>query len=105
MTLNEYQNLADLFKRFPDQEIVPPLIYASNALCGEAGELAGEVKKVFRDHNGNYGERYRDIVLELGDVLWYAAALANAIGTTLDTIATANLMKLKERHGKKEPTW
>lgn len=36
---------------------------------------------------------------ELGDCLWYLAALAESYGLSLDAIAAANLAKLRARHG------
>lgn len=68
---------------------------AENALglTGEAGEVAEHVKKYFRDGvlDNNAVKK------ELGDVLFYVAALAGVVGTTLDEIAFLNLTKLKDR--------
>ena len=36
---------------------------------------------------------------ELGDTLWYIAALAHAYNIGLDDLAQANLAKLRRRHG------
>lgn len=42
---------------------------------------------------------------ELGDVLWYVAALATKLGVDLDDIARANLEKTRDRwlHGARRP--
>ena len=43
-------------------------------------------------------DKYRGkIARELGDVLWYLSNVAHEIGITLDTVALANLEKLKSR--------
>ena len=38
-----------------------------------------------------------DLLLELGDVLWYVAQLATELNLSLDTIAETNLTKLASR--------
>ena len=42
-----------------------------------------------------------EIIEELGDVLWYAPAVAHDLGVTLDQVAKRNLEKLELRHGDK----
>ena len=49
-------------------------------LVGEAGEVAEKVKKMVRD---NKSINQKDIVKELGDVLFYTVALANIFGGPL----------------------
>jgi NTP pyrophosphatase (non-canonical NTP hydrolase) len=56
------------------------------------------VKKVLRDAGGVFSEPVRDdLLLELGDVLWYVAQLATELNLSLDTIAETNLAKLASR--------
>ncbi len=67
-------------------------------LAGEAGEVADKVKKVIRDHGGRFDPvRCEEIALEIGDVLWNCAVLADRIGYRLGTIARMNNRKLKSR--------
>ncbi len=63
-----------------------------------SGEIAGRVKKIIRDSDGIIDEdRQGEIAKELGDVLWYAAALASDLGLNLGDIARANVAKLASR--------
>ncbi len=64
-------------------------------LVGEAGECSELIKKhVF--HNRALDRD--DLQAELGDVLWYAAMLANACGLSLENIAAHNVEKLRARY-------
>ena len=81
-----------------EKYIMEQIIYPTLGLTGEAGEVADKVKKVIRDNNDEFtDERKRQIALELGDVLWYAASLAYDLGYTLDEVAQMNLDKLASR--------
>ncbi len=58
-----------------------PIVYPVLGLTNEAGEVAGKVKKIFRDRDGVVTDADREaLALELGDVLWYLAMLADACG-------------------------
>jgi NTP pyrophosphatase (non-canonical NTP hydrolase) len=72
--------------------------YPALGLASEAGEVAGKVKKVLRDRGGDFGEaQIAAIKDELGDVLWYIAALASDLGLSMDDIAADNVAKLRSR--------
>lgn len=64
-------------------------------IAGEAGEVADYIKKVIGHHHPLDREK---MAKELGDVLWYVAALGNDIGVTLEEIATKNIDKLLARY-------
>ena len=50
------------------------IVYPTLGLVNEAGEVAGKVKKIFRDKGGKISEEDRQALKgELGDVLWYLA--------------------------------
>ncbi|WP_413455969.1 nucleoside triphosphate pyrophosphohydrolase family protein [Glutamicibacter sp. FR1] len=95
MNLNQYQNEAMRTAIFPiDQGIE----YTTLGLVSEAGEVAGKVKKIIRDHDGNFStEQKAAIADEVGDCLWYVAALARELGYPLDHVAHMNLNKLESR--------
>lgn len=74
------------------------LHYAVVGLLSEAGELAGEVKRTLRDDAGQLTDQRRSKVLaELGDILWYVAAVADELGADLNEVAEANIAKLASR--------
>jgi len=95
MTINEYQKGARSTAIYPDSQ---KIIYPTLGLTGEAGEVADKVKKVIRDNNDEFtADRKKQIALELGDVMWYAASLAHDLGYTLEEICQMNLDKLASR--------
>ena len=91
---NEYQRLAmtTLNPALSRRDI---LINGVMGLCAESGEAIDIVKKHL--HQGH--ELDKDaLVKELGDVAWYLAETAYALGLPLEDILKANLTKLKERY-------
>jgi NTP pyrophosphatase (non-canonical NTP hydrolase) len=74
------------------------VIYPALGLANEAGEVLGKIKKVLRDNDGDFtAEKREEIGAEIGDVLWYIAALARDLGIPLEKIAQDNLDKLNSR--------
>jgi NTP pyrophosphatase (non-canonical NTP hydrolase) len=74
------------------------VIYPTLGLVNEAGEVAGKIKKVFRDKNGQISDETREALkAELGDVLWYIAQVATELNLSLDDIAQYNIAKLYDR--------
>tara|TARA_R110002126_G_scaffold135495_1_gene279711 strand:+ start:259 stop:657 length:399 start_codon:yes stop_codon:yes gene_type:complete len=63
-------------------------------LLGEAGEVAEKLKKAIRDYSVFDKEA---TMKELGDVLFYVAALANFYGGSLQYVAEMNQRKLDDR--------
>ena len=95
MTLNQYQDAAKETAIYdPKMKIMYPIL----GLCSEAGEVAGKIKKILRDNNGQFTDADRlQINKELGDVLWYIAALATDLNITFEDIAMTNIQKLLSR--------
>ena len=95
MTLNEYQHHALETAIYPENRRI---IYPTLGLTGEAGEVADKVNKVIRDDHETFtDEKRREIVKEIGDVLWYCATLAHDLGYALDDVAQMNVDKLRSR--------
>lgn len=67
-------------------------------LCEEAGEVAGKFKRLKR--GDNIPDLREQVLKEIGDVLWYADALAHLLGSSLDVIAADNLAKLADRQAR-----
>lgn len=71
------------------------LINGVMGLCGESGEAIDVVKK----HLAQGHPLDRDaLVKELGDVAWYLAETAEALGVPLEDVLQQNLDKLKKRY-------
>lgn len=96
MNFNDYQDQAIRTAIYPGKG--NNLSYPALGLTGEAGEVAEKIKKLIRDHEGELDDYNRkEIAKELGDALWYIAAMAFELGLDLDLIAIMNLSKLKSR--------
>jgi NTP pyrophosphatase (non-canonical NTP hydrolase) len=94
--LNEYQR--ESRKTWNLVHTDHPIVYPTLGLVNEAGELAGKVKKIFRDRNGQISDADREALkYELGDVLWYMAQIATELDLSLQDVAEANLEKLFSR--------
>lgn len=94
MTGNEYQALA---MRTRNMQLSPDDSLANGVmgLCGESGECADMVKKLF------FQGRELDVLhfeKELGDVLWYIALCCESLGLRLDDVMQRNIDKLSARY-------
>ncbi|MBI5812477.1 MAG: nucleoside triphosphate pyrophosphohydrolase family protein [Meiothermus silvanus] len=95
-SLNDYQR--ESRKTWQLVHTDHPITYPTLGLVNEAGELAGKVKKIFRDKSGQISPEDREALKgELGDVLWYLAQIATELDLTLEEVASANLKKLFSR--------
>ena len=93
MTLDEYQQLAA--RTIGTRTHADQLSNMALGLAGEAGETADMLKKHL--FHGKALDR-DEVVRELGDVLWYVAGMATAIGISLDEVARRNVDKLRRRY-------
>ena len=94
MTINEYQKLA-MTTLNPDLDKRDVLINGVMGLCGESGEAIDIVKKHLAQGHDLDREK---LAKELGDVAWYLAETATAIGYDLEDIFQMNIDKLKKRY-------
>jgi len=96
---NEYQKLAarTLIDK-PDTPLTPNetmIIWNAIGLAGEAGEVVDTLKKaIFHRH----GLNQEQLTKELGDVLWYVAALCTTLGINMEDVMNQNIEKLKKRY-------
>ena len=99
MEFDEYQRLSKATDVRPDpRDVGFPLL----GLAGEVGSLVAEYKKRLRA-GASYEGFEAEVCEELGDLLWYAAALARTLGVSLSDIAAANLKKAELAWGEALP--
>lgn len=99
MNFNDYQQKSRATAQYP--AIGHPVIYPTLGLVNEAGEVAGKIKKIFRDKQGIIGEAEREALkAELGDVLWYIAQVCTELNLPMDEVAQANIDKLLDRQAR-----
>lgn len=91
-------NWADYYSGWVEKKILTKdqerLVENTLGLVGEAGEVAEKIKKLIRD-NSKYANE--EIMKELGDVVFYATALANIYGRGLQEVLELNIQKLDDR--------
>jgi NTP pyrophosphatase (non-canonical NTP hydrolase) len=101
MNFDEYEQKAGTTAVYPNRG--SNIVYPALKLAGESGEVAEKVGKFLR---GDYGQMrmgglppdLRDhLVKELGDVLWYVAAMCHEINVPMSTVAEKNIEKLASR--------
>lgn len=99
MTPNEYQKEAlrternTLWHEIDENKI--RLMNGLMGLNGEAGEAIDILKKYL--YQGHYFDR-EHLAKELGDVAWYLAVSADALGYSLEEILKMNVEKLRARY-------
>lgn len=93
MTINEYQR--ETLRTAPGLVSLELLVNGVLGLTGESGECADMVKKFrYQGHDLDVVHLAR----ELGDVAYYLAVTAHAIGYDLETVLRMNVAKLRKRY-------
>ena len=103
MTIDEYSKTAitTLLGEHAYGDIPPVLLDQVLGLVGESGEIAEKFKKLIRDKQGMLtDEDKKEILKELGDVLWYINSIATLLDSDLQTVARNNLDKLLSRKAR-----
>jgi NTP pyrophosphatase (non-canonical NTP hydrolase) len=95
VTLDEYQQKAAATDA-PEIAKNPDLSVLLLGLAGETGSLLTLYKKQLRDGDAFQVAEQR-LSEEMGDILWYLAAIARRCELSLESIAVANLDKTKSR--------
>ena len=90
LNFKSYQDMAAETAIYKSEHQV---IYPALGLAAEAGEVANKVKKILRD--GKFDRAA--IADEVGDCLWYIAALCRDLNVEMADLAKDNLEKLKSR--------
>ena len=92
MTINEYQKEA---MRTAQADTLNNEERLLNGVMGLNGEAIDIVKKhIFQGHDLDI----EHVAKELGDIAWYLATSADAIGYDLETILQMNVDKLRARY-------
>lgn len=90
-SLKDYQIDTRDTRAYPDEYAV---VYPALGLAGEAGEVANRIKKSLR---GGTDFDIVKVAEELGDVMWYVAALCDDLGISLEDVCRENIAKLARR--------
>ena len=85
-------------KTWHEVDMSHPVVYPTIGLLNEAGELAGKIKKIFRDKDGLISRKdVEELKQELGDVLWYLTQICTELDLPLESVARENIDKLADR--------
>lgn len=100
LSLNAFQKRAASTADYP--LLGENLLYPALGVAEEAGEIAGKIKKLWRNKGKTAAkdltpEEKSAVVKELGDALWYVAQEATELGVTLQEVAEINTAKLLDR--------
>ena len=99
MNIDDYRNAIRDFAIYPEANSCSKneLMYLALGLCGETGEVAEKIKKVYRD---NKALNHEELAKELGDVAWYWARLCEAIQFRCEDVLGMNVNKLNSRKAR-----
>lgn len=95
-TFDVYQEHASRTAKEMDQ--ISDIIHATLGMASEAGELTSSVKSWMA-----YGNPLdvKNIVEEMGDIMWYIALMCKTLNIKMEDVAVNNIAKLYERYPEK----
>lgn len=102
-SLDEYQRRAGLTACYDEHGSGSKvaITYCALKLAGEAGEVAQKVGKALYRHDSGAEERLtKDLIKELGGVLWYTSQLAKELRVLMSEVATTNIDQLADRSAR-----
>jgi len=96
MNINEYKEKIREFAIYPAARsgTLQELMYLGLGL-GEAGEIQGKIKKLFRD--GDTIDKRIALRKEIGDTLWYLTRLCDVLNFDPEDVMQENYNKLMDR--------
>lgn len=100
MTFAEYQKQAITFDHMSGNKDITSIDFMAKVLglVGESGEFADKIKKLYRNNGGTMSDEERkELLKELGDILWYVSVVAHYLEADFEAVAVANLAKLEDR--------
>jgi len=102
VTSDSSKNFVDLADRLGELDReganIERLTTAGVGLAAESGEFLEIVKKmVFQGKPWNEANR-EHLIIELGDVIWYAANACMALGISFEDVVARNVTKLEKRY-------
>ena len=106
VTSEESKNYDKLLERYEDLKTagcnIARLDTAASGLVAESGEFMEIVKKM-KFQGKPYNEANKEhLMIELGDVLWYAANACMALGVRMEEVIIRNTVKLAARYPGEE---
>ncbi|MBP5647871.1 nucleoside triphosphate pyrophosphohydrolase family protein [Candidatus Saccharibacteria bacterium] len=101
MNFDEYQKKASKYDLATETSNLKEVGFIEKVLglVGESGETADKIKKILRDKDGIVSNEDKELIVkELGDVLWYVAAISRYLEVSLSEVADCNIKKLENRY-------
>ena len=95
----DFVNLADRMVELDGQGAnIERLLTAGVGLNAEAGEFLEIVKKVIFQGKPWSKDNREHLIIELGDIIWYAANACMALGISFEDVVARNVTKLEKRY-------